>query len=853
MFYQSLHAFDQIPFPEHDPRKLAEEVAEFEAWTMSDVVLDLSKADVLPHTARASLERHFKIAPGGTPLCLQNDPSLAREAFILEHTPENIRITASDDSGFRYGVCELEERIRNGEFGVFKKSPAIAHRITRCFFAPNSRPPLCLDELKDEADYYPEPYLDRIMHDRLNGVWLTIYLHDMPCSFFPERGHEAGKILGKLQAVVNKCADYGIKCYLFMAEPRIFAHPAGRWKSNTLDDLARHPEMGGHRRGDTANFCTSSAKGQAYLRETISHIFATVKGLGGIINIMCMESSSPCALWRLYEHSQPCNCPLCSKRSVAELFSEIAQVMWSAMKRHQPDADFFGWFYAAFHRPGEPENDLRLQIAEAWPKDATMLHNLETGGINEQLERPHIVQDYSLSWAGPSEYFFKMAEKLPRIAAKMQTSCSHENASVPYLPVPSILYERYRNLRKVHCHAVMQCWYFGCTPGMMNRAAGMLSFDPFPDDENSFLCELARPLWADAAPTAAAALKLLAEGYRNFPENLNFKWFGPLHNAIVCPWHVFPADLPIAPSYTQAFPKNSGDRFGEYFGYEHTPKEICELLHRMEEPWLEGSAMLAQVASSPQQQREARLAEAIGIQFSSTRRLFDFYLLREEMVYLKRNHKARMRELLTQEIQATLRMAELCELDSRLGYHPEVESTLFFPEKLHARAALLQECFAELERFSPDAPELKRYRGEGEECFALLPEEEAEAFELGGTRCKVFLAENKLVMQFSGFTAPVFVEFEPGRMMTIIGFQLSADSHSHDADFIAGISFQHAEDSVRVEFDLAFFSAWRVDSQAPYRFNLTCNNAGLRPRNPWPPRLCFGDCNPEELLFLQQK
>lgn len=143
--------------------------------------------------------------------------------------------------------------------------------------------------------------------------------------------------------------------------------------------------------------------------------------------------------------------------------------------------------------------------------------------------------------------------------------------------------------------------------------------------------------------------------------------------------------------------------------------------------------------------------------------------------------------------------------------------------------------------------------GEGEEFFALLPEEEAKAFELDGTLCKVFQAGNKLVMQFSRFTAPVFIEFEPGRMMSIIGFQVCADSHAHDADFIPGISFRHAEGNVRVEFDIPFFSAWRVDSQAPYRFNLSCNKAALHPRKPWPSRLCFGDCNPDELIFLRLK
>ena len=847
---ETLNAYEAIDFPKHNSLSLAAEVSEFEPWKMPEIKLDLTGAEELPETAKASLERHFTIEPSGVPVVTQKDPSLKPEEFILDRKQDSVTITASDDSGFRYAVCELEERIRNNESGTFREVPAIPRRITRCFFAPNTRPPLKLDELLDDYDYYPDAYLDRIMHDRLNGVWLTIYLNDMPCSFFPERGKEAPRILGKLQKVVDKCARYGIKCYLYMAEPRVFNDHS--WKSGTLEDLALHPELGGHKNSETSvNFCTSAPAGQQYLRETLGHIFSTVHGLGGVINIMCMESAMPCALWKLYDHVQHCNCPLCKDRTAPELFSEIASIMVDTIKKYEPSADFFGWFYSAGHLAGEPEHEIRKEIAKAWPDNAFMIHNLETGGHNPQLGKDHLVQDYSLSYAGPSEYFFELAENRPSFAAKIQTGNSHEDATVPYLPVPGILYERYKNLRKIDCCAVMQCWYFGCAPGIMNRAAGRLSFDPFPATEDEFLLELAKPLWGETAPLAAEAWKLLGNGYRYFPENLAFKWFGPMHGCIATPWYLYPADLPIAPSYTQAFPKNSGDRFGEYFGYEHTLDEICKLTKLMEIPMLESVKLIRKAAKTPDQIIEAQLVEAIAIQTSSMRRMFDFYKAREEMIYLRKDHKALMHKLIAEELKDTLRMAELCEQDSRLGYHAEVESFLFFPEKLHVKAKLLQECDAEIDAFDYDADILKEYRGETGEFFPLKSENNAETFDLDGTTGKVYRTESSLIMEFSKIAAPVRVLFEPARMMKIIEFKLSAGQHDHGADWVEGLKITHANGGAKLEFDLNHFRQWRMDDSAPYRFNLSSGKSALKPEKPWPYRLLVGTASAEELVMAK--
>jgi len=212
-----LQTYDAIPFPPHDSMGFSDMVRRFEGGFVSSREICLKEEALLPETALASLKRRIPLSDSGVPLTLERRDGFEAEEFELSIEADQIRLAASGDSGFRYGICELEERWGNGESGLFHEKPVIKHRITRCFFAPNTRPPQELDELDDDVDYYPDAYLDGMMHDRLNGVWLTIYLCDMPTKFFPGRGEIGARKLAKLKKVAEKCARYGIKCYLYMA------------------------------------------------------------------------------------------------------------------------------------------------------------------------------------------------------------------------------------------------------------------------------------------------------------------------------------------------------------------------------------------------------------------------------------------------------------------------------------------------------------------------------------------------------------------------------------------------------------------------------------------------------------
>ena len=171
---------------------------------------------------------------------------LKGEAFRLDIEPNVCRILAGNVEGVRRGIFQLEDemlRIR-GPFlpvGTIEKKPAVIRRISRCFFGPIKRPPAMRDELMDFVDYYPDQYLNRLAHEGVNGLWLTVEFRDLVSTkFTPEAGKDAERRLSKLRQTVDKCLRYGIKTYIFTIEPR-----AWDAASPVLKD---YPELAGHKR-----------------------------------------------------------------------------------------------------------------------------------------------------------------------------------------------------------------------------------------------------------------------------------------------------------------------------------------------------------------------------------------------------------------------------------------------------------------------------------------------------------------------------------------------------------------------------------------------------------------------------
>ncbi|MCC6344689.1 MAG: hypothetical protein IT166_20990 [Bryobacterales bacterium] len=643
---------------------------------------------------------------GGYAIETALDPKLGSEAFRVETGKTSCRISASDTEGIRRGIFYIEDEMlrRQGPFlavGSVERRPVIERRISRCFFGPIKRPPKMRDELMDDVDYYPEQYLNRLAHEGVNGLWLTIEFRDLVSTgFTPEAGRDAAKRLAKLRRTVAACLRYGIRTYIFSIEPRA-------WEVNS-PVLKQHPELGGARTRDGrfVYFCPLTGNSRKYLYESVNTIFKSVPELGGLINISHGERATTCLSALSSVGEGHIDCPRCSRKAPWEILHASLSAMEQGMHAAAPEAELISWLYMPQARGPSREGlaDWVYELPAHTPKGVVLQFNFESGVKRTEFGREFVGGDYWLSTPGPSGRFERVAkvarENHTPVSAKIQTGVSHEVATVPYVPVPSMLYRKFAAMRRLGVSRTMLCWYFGNYPGLMNKAAGELSFEPFPENEDDFLNRLATLYWGrqDAA-TVVKAWKDFADGYQHYPLTTLFQYYGPMHDGPVWPLLLKPADAPLTPTWLLAstitrkpWPP-SGDRVGESFQELFTLDEVVELARRMTTAWERGMRTLGTLepryANQPERLLDIGVARALGIQFRSGYNILRFYQLRERMVRAggpeRLDMLRQLSEIAREELEQDKVLLALCERDSRLGFHSEAEGYKYFPEKIRWR------------------------------------------------------------------------------------------------------------------------------------------------------------------------
>ena len=799
---------------------------------------------------------------------LKCDMSLtAFEEFLININANETVIASGSTEGMRRALYCFAELLRETEgatlcsASIHRKSWT-KRRISRCFFSPTYRAPFFIDELNNDIDYYPENYLERLAADGINGLWMSIYFRDLPSDYFPGRGKDAPKRFEKLRKVVKRCADYGIKIYLYCSEPKSFGSSSFAIPHS---DACEHPEViGGHGLSKQSNyFCMSSDTAKKYLRDSAFQIFQAVPELGGLLNIIFGEDNGSCVHTLVYDRLRRHLCPNCKDRLAGEIFAESTNALYEGMIAASPDAELISWFYAPGIRDNNPLAQELKKAVDLFPDNSILMFNFESGGVSEQFGKGRNVFDYSLSYIGPSEVFRYSAQKAAKKGAKLQVCCSHEDASVPFIPVPSNLYRKYKVLHELNVETVLQCWYFGNYPGLMNRSAGALGACDFNISEEEFLMQIARADYGRYAAQAVRAWQLFSESYRNFPANIAFAWYGPLHNSIVWPLHLFPVDRPIAPSWIlKQFPEVSGDRIGECLIFQHTLGEALKLVEKMHELWQKGLQEylpLREIFKDVSDRvRDIDLAEAIGIQIESTLDLLRFYYLREDMLYCRNDRLQEMYDIVQNEISLSRRMSELCQNDPRLGYHSEAENYLFYPEKLDMRIKLLEQLEDDFKKFDINAKWIDFYTGTKIDSDSHSAQDESWHKLCGcETAYRLFQRHDNLVFELKGHLGnAATLEIEPCRMWVPMLLEVDPDG----AAFMLGILHREepavkladtdADGLLHAEIPLAIFDGFRRDA-FPMRFAVKCGkNFQKSDVSEWPARLLHGTFNPENTTWL---
>ncbi len=854
---------------------------------------------------------------GGYVIETTSSSDLDGESFRLEIGPGSCRILAGDAEGIRRGIFQLEDemlRIRGPylPLGTTEKHPVVKRRISRCVYGPIKRPPAMRDELMDNIDYYPDQYMNRLAHEGVNGLWLSVDFRDLVSTkYTPDAAKDGKKRLEKLRRTVAQNLRYGIRTYLFTIEPRAWGNQPPYYQD--LYVLDKYPELGGVRRGNTLYFCPMSKTAQDYLYKVVNTLFTEVPGLGGIVNISHGERATTCATSLAAAGGGTNDCPRCSNKAQWEILYASLSAMERGMHDAAPDAELISWHYMGTSREYP---DWVYEIPAHTPKGVILQFQFETGVTRTEFGKRLVGGDYWLSTPGPSERFERQAiiarEHGTMVSAKIQTGNSHEVASVPYIPAPSLIYQKFSAMHRLDVSHTMLGWYFGNYPGLMIKSAGELSFSPLPENEEIFLHKLASIYWKkEDVPAVVEALKKFSEGYGHYPLQAMLGYYGPMHDGPVWPLLLKPLDAPLSPTWQVGSSSTlkpwppSGDRIGEclWAGGDRidetmenvlTLKESVELCRRMTKTWDDGLAVLNKLETKyinePERILDIGLAKALGIQFRSGYNILHFYQLREEMFQMEGRKRLdilkQLEEIIREELEMDEQLLELCEKDSRLGFHSEAEGYKYYPAKIRWRMQQLKDVLAN------DVPELKKlirkekllfpeYTGKepaGVVAYALrirdfpgpdMPADlQWQSFGYGadntGSQWAASIGKDTLYIIVSDpvvtgqpnaepGVSGITIKVEPRRLWPVARFTFNLQDENQGRDRFSIVQGSGKEYIVtKIPLNTIW---WSEEELHPIRVDVRIQkrdgkNCSWRPNNPVTSRLVFGTDNPADLGWL---
>lgn len=687
-----------IPFTAHWGENVKAAADELDVRAGLAFSMDFPDPEKLLETAVSDFKRFLGeagIGTGNLPLTVKPAPGFSLESYHLSVDRQKILLEGSDTEGIRRGLYYLRDLIASKpclKCGSVRKKPWLKNRISRCFFGPIKRPPFNIDELMNDIDYYPEEYLSQLAHEGINGLWLTVEFRDLCSTSFYQAPPEAERRLTKLRSTVERCRRYGIKTFLFCIEPIAWSD------KNPLPEGCEELEGPGISIVDGGNglrsFCPDSPLAQKFLYECTNSVFRAVPHLGGLFTISYGERMTTCINCIKDIENGTIPCPRRCRHTPGEILAMTLEPMKRGMTDANPEAELISWLYLP--QPAQYGHWL-TDLAEKLSSDLVLTCNFESGVRTSQFGHIRVGGDYWLSIVGPSERFIMMAQAAKghcQFGAKLQVANSHECATVPNIPVPGMLYRKYKKMKELGVQHVVQCWFFGNYPGVMNEAAGKLAFEDFSGTEDDFLLSLAAPEWGCDAPEVVKAWKYFTSGYSNYPAETQFQYYGPMHDGTVWPLHLRQTRTPLAPAWKPAnFP--SGDCIGECL-IDFRLNEVTELCGKMSSEWHKGMEILNRIDPAGHDW-DLSLAEALDVMFRSGYNDLRFYLIRNRLMDSPPDSALLLPELkkiAEEEIRNSQRLAELCRKDSRLGYHSEAEVYKYFPAKLEWRIQCLKDMLA---------------------------------------------------------------------------------------------------------------------------------------------------------------
>lgn len=538
------------------------------------------------------------------------------------------------------------------------------------------------DETLRAVEVYTPGCLCKIADAGFNAIWIRGILRDtVPTKVYPELGRNSAAHLHSLRTVIRRADRADICVFLYMQPPMGIPPDAAFWR--------QHPEARGITRRETfagplSAMCTSEPKVTAFLREAAGTLSKRLPHLTGAILITASEYVSHCYSRypitpegiSLAETSKgPLGCARCERRHPREIVAEIIENIYSGFRDAGNGAEVIAWNWSWSWYEKDPQARIICRL----PRGITLMADFERGDTKVILGKPRVIDEYALSFAGPSRRFTGSCTTARRrgmkVMAKLQIGTTHELATVPNLPLIGSLYEKARAMRKLRIRSFMGCWNFGnmltANTAAFNRflttkrlpsrrqALGAFAHDYFPG------CD---------ATQVVEAWETFGEAMESYPFCIPFMYRGPLNYAVA--HDIEPGLLdkrPVGPSW---LPAERGDELKESFGC-YTLSEIIKGLGIVTRTWWKGVEIFEcgmAGCEAPTAQEEMNTARMAGHCFQSGWNLYRAYRLRRKWTA---SHLTALRGIMRNERDHLADAAAIAQADKRMGFHIEPQLQMF--------------------------------------------------------------------------------------------------------------------------------------------------------------------------------
>jgi len=548
------------------------------------------------------------------------------------------------------------------------------------------------DDILTGPEAYPEEYFAQVVQNGFNAVWLRGILRDLASTtVFPELGQDVTRHQDALALVVERAKTYGVSVLLYLNEPLCLPREHPFW--------AAHPEVLGDSGSsgmdewpETYAFCTSTAQVRAWLREITANLFRVVPELAGWFLISASEHHTHC-----YSHcygGRIPSCPRCAARQRIDVVADLIGDLRDGTRAASPSAHCIAWNWS-WADCVEP--DPQPQLLARLPKDVIVLADWERGGRRTMPDgRENFIDEYSLSYVGPSERFMALHDAATQqglaTMVKLQVGTTHELATVPNLPLVDHLYEKLCKAEALGVAGMLATWNFGNAFSLNTAAVAQFIDDPQRPAPEEFVARLAAHYFPGAnAGAVACAISQFSAAMAYYPFDMSLLYYGPSNYALVYPLTLEPLQGKSMSWSWMMHPR--GDKMSEATG-QFSIEEIIHYFSLLIPAWEQGIILLETALAGcqhPHKTEELGVARVIGCCYRSSLNAFRTYLLR-------RDRPADMAEqfqlILSDEIANIETALPLVTTDARLGFHAECQGYQFNAEMLREKLAEMKERFA---------------------------------------------------------------------------------------------------------------------------------------------------------------